>query len=464
MPDLDLHDIQGNILAGFHTNIEIFVGLTVEGTKLADISSWLVRCAPDLTTVAEVQAQRQEMKAMLIGEASEITWLCIGIGAQLLASLRPDIVFFDDGFVRGLVKRAGPVLGDRTDPTRWLTGGSANRIDVLLIVASNDELLASARADELIAGAMTFGLTCTYRETARRIADLEHFGFRDGISQPAVRGFNPNGTLAPGHFIFGYERFFNEPEFLPAGDPGGFLRNGSFLVFRRLTQDVSSFKNFCITKAADLGGSFPGMTDRHLAALLVGRWPSGAPVSMDVGDDPGPIPDEDSFDFGDDPDGRKCPFGAHIRKVNPRSGPKDVVHSPRLLRRGIPFGPAFDVDPAAERGLAFVSFQTSIEDQFEFLTGRWMNSPVRPAPSAGHDLLVGRSRAERSMSMMGPNGKVEVSDNGRQWITPTGGGYLFAPGRSALSRIGQAPSRGVIWRTQRMLSNAKGLLQDLVGR
>src|SRR5207245_2800913 len=98
---------------------------------------------------------------------------------------------------------------------------------------------------------------------------------------------------------------------------------------------------------------------------------------------------DNNFDFQDDPDARSCPFGAHIRKVNPREGKKDVVEVPRMLRRGIPFGPAFDAAPDENnRGLAFLAFQTSIRSQFEFLTQHWMNSPLNPAPE--NDLLVGR--------------------------------------------------------------------------
>ena len=84
--------------------------------------------------------------------------------------------------------------------------------------------------------------------------------------------------------------------------------------------------------------------------------------------------------FQDDPDALSCPFGAHIRKVNPRKGPKDVVDVPRVLRRGIPFGPTFEKAPDTnDRGLAFIAFQTSVKSQFEFVSQHWMNSALNPA-------------------------------------------------------------------------------------
>lgn len=183
---------------------------------------------------------------------------------------------------------------------------------------------------------------------------------------------------------------------------------------------------------------------------------------MNVTTDPGKPPHDNDFDFSLDMMGTSCPFGAHIRKVNPRAGPKDVVDVPRLLRRGIPFGPPYDDDPSAERGLAFISFQTSIRNQLEFLTSSWMNSPAKPGPSAGHDLLVGRAIGGRRMSIPGPHGAVDIDDGGAQWITPTGGGYLFVPGKRAMSRMADPLARGVAWRAERLVAKGTAAVQSAV--
>jgi deferrochelatase/peroxidase EfeB len=196
-----------------------------------------------------------------------------------------------------------------------------------------------------------------------------------------------------------------------------------------------------------------------LAALLVGRWPSGAPVKSSQSEDPGASPVDNEFDFADDPEAAICPFGAHIRKVNPRKGRSDRVDVPRILRRGIPFGPRSDDDPAAkQRGLLFLAFQTSISGQFEFLSQHWMNSAQNPGP--GFDLLVGRSTGNRQLKIQGPNGPVTISDGGRQWITPSGGGYLFAPGKRALAKFNTPRAAIGLWKAKLLLAQTKDLLKN----
>ncbi|MBR1283206.1 Dyp-type peroxidase [Bradyrhizobium sp. AUGA SZCCT0177] len=461
--ELDLREIQGNVLAGFNTNMQVLIGLSVDAGRASDAAAWLAGLAPSVTSMADIREERGIMKAQLTGGTGERVWLGIGIGSDFLAQIREDLFFFDAGFTLGFRKRARPVLGDRTDQNAWRVGSPDNPLDVLLIFGSNNEGAADGRADELLAQAAAAGLRNSYRETARRIDDLEHFGFRDGVSQPLVRGIDTGGVIDAGNFVFGYARKAGENPYLPGGDPKGYLRNGSFLVFRRLAQDVGAFRDFCHRKAKALAQHFPGLTAAHLEALIVGRWPKGALTLIGVTTDPGQRPNDNAFDFPSDPLWAECPLGAHIRKVNPRSGPKDVVDVPRILRRGIPFGPPFDSDPPAERGLAFISYQTSIQEQLEFLTSAWMNSPAAPAGSAGHDLLVGRNNGPRSMPIAFPSGTVELSDDGQQWITPTGGGYLFAPGKTTLGRLTEPVAAGVGWRASKLLSKASIFVNSTLG-
>lgn len=435
---LELDDIQGNILAGFNTYFEVFVGLArQEGADWQGVAQWLADRASDVTTVTDVRSQREPIKE--ISESNELTWLCLAVSERVMANTQPDVLFSDDAFRRGMVRRAGPVLGDRTPPKDWKVGGPSSVIDVLLLVGSNNRAAAEARANQLVNGASAAGLSESYRETAERIEDLEHFGFRDGISQPRVLGSDSNGEFEAGHFVFGYPKWPGVEPNIVQNDPRGVTRNGSLLVLRRLRQDVERFRSFCDAEANRIQAQWPELTSDHLQALMVGRWPMGTLVSSSQTSDPGRSPDENNFDFSDDGDGLRCPFGAHIRKVNPRNGPKDVVNVPRFLRRGIPFGPRFEENPSAERGLLFISFQTSIVDTFEFVTAKWMNVPEKPGPNGGHDMLVGRSNTARRLTIKSSNGPIEVSDGGQQWITPTGGAYLFAPSRSGLSKFTTRP-------------------------
>lgn len=435
---LELDDIQGNILAGFNTNFQVLAGLAYqEGADWQGVAQWLADRASDVTTVTEVRSQREAMKAM--PESNELTWLCLSLSERVMANTQPDVLFSDDAFRLGMIRRAGPKLGDRTPPKDWKAGGPNRVIDVLLLVGSNNRAAAEARAHQLVKSASTAGLLESYRETAERIEDFEHFGFRDGISQPKVIGSDTNGEFEAGHFVYGYPKLPGGEPAVVRNDPRGITRNGSLLVLRRLEQDVERFRSFCDAEANRIKAQWPELSSAQLQALLVGRWPLGALASTSTTTDPGQVPDENNFDFSDDEDGLKCPFGAHIRKVNPRNGPKDDLEMRRFLRRGIPFGPRFEVNPDAERGLLFISFQTSIVDTFEFVTAKWMNMPEKPGRNPGHDLLVGRSHTERILNIKSPHGPVSVSDGGQQWVIPTGGAYLFTPSRSGLAKFVTPP-------------------------
>ena len=334
----------------------------------------------------------------------------------------------------------------------------------------------------------------------------EHFGFQDGISQPGVRGrvseheflsyrmiedepdkwlYGLPGQLLvwPGEFVFGYPA--SSPDPLVPGpvriDGPAWSRNGSYLVYRRLRQDVAGFWKF-IAQQADALRSQPGFsdwTDDRLAAAIVGRWKSGAPLLRATDKDDEALGTDrlanNSFGYAKaastlilvngqtttqggwpeavaDPIGTTCPQAAHIRKVNSRETANDMGASRaslerRILRRGLPYGEPLltptDTDPAnGDRGLLFVSYQVSIERQFEFLNNRWMGSPTNPRSPGGHDMLVGQNgqpgqNRRRSCIMLGsPIGNTKlavasiVADD--DYVIPTGGGYFFSPSITAL--------------------------------
>ena len=456
---LDLADIQGNVLGGFNTDIQVFVALAAPvADALPKAAMWVAGLADALTTVAEVRQQRELMKQG--ATATKLTWLCVAVSRNLLATTQPDLYIRDDAFNGGMLARAPSILGDRTDPAVWEVGSVAKPVDILLIVASNREDTALQRADDLLASATAAGLTLSYRETCKRLpGEQEHFGFRDGISQPLILGDDIGGTMGAGNVVFGYPSVAGGIPVTPFHDERCVADNGSLLVFRRLEQDVALFAKFCDAEAARLAVQWPQLTAPHLKSLLVGRWPSGVLASVDLDHDPGTALPDNEFDFSGDASGVKCPAGAHIRKVNPRNGQRDRVDVPRILRRGIPFGRPLAEDPVGRRGLNFVAFQTSIKGQFEFLTQHWMNSSEKPAK--GQDLLVGRDEVSRSMTMTGPQGSVTVSAGSQQWITPTGGAYLFAPGRSGLRKLGTASASLGLWKIKvlsiKALDIARGL-------
>ena len=149
------------------------------------------------------------------------------------------------------------------------------------------------------------------------------------------------------------------------------MRNGSYMVFRRLEQRVPEFRRFVREQAARLA-----MDPELLAARMVGRWKTGAPIELSPRrDDPALSRDDgrnNDFEYGDDLLQSRCPYAAHIRKVYPRddTGNEAEAQRHRILRAGISFGPELapgETTTLHSRGLMFVCYQTSIERQFEYL-------------------------------------------------------------------------------------------------
>jgi Dyp-type peroxidase family len=350
----------------------------------------------------------------------------------------------------------------------------------------------------------------TYDEDGDRRPDLpghEMFGFEDGVSQPGIRGRASNNSsdfitdrhidasLSPADQLFGYPGqdliwpgvlllgyASGSPDPLIAGPPSPVLpewtRNGSFLVFRRLRQDVGLFWRTIREKAAELSRQpgFSGITDERLASMLLGRWPSGAPFNrVPAADNPQlgeqqlannnfrfdsktvPIATtnhyQDPFPMaGADPAGTICPWAAHIRKVNTRdsasdTGGRDSTYKRRILRLGLPFGeplgdryaPVSRDPQKGNRGLLFLSAQASIEDQFEFLVSRWINDGMRPKPG-GNDMWIGQNNApgekrRRRCTLFGSGLQQAEFATEQDWVIPTGGGYFFVPSIGAIREV-----------------------------
>lgn len=461
-PVLDVDEIQGDVLPGFNTLHRRLIAVCFDQRDRGQ--TMLAELAPRVATLAEVchlRSERRERLAHGRGRPRTPLWLNLALTARGLQRLGADPTSVRDrSFAAGL-GAISPTLGDPTDPgvhghpSTWRVGGTAAREpDALLLLGNDDAATLAIGAERILAALRAAGVCVLYDETGAMLpGGREHFGFRDGIAGPAVRGrlsARPDDMLArrslgptdprapyesrpgrplvwPGQFVFGLPRQLDDPVVAGPAFEGGaaWVRNGSLLVFRRLEQDVSAFRRFLATEAPGL----PRGGEERLAALLVGRWPSGAPLVRWPEADPG----EESDDFGYALDllAVRCPAAAHIRKVNPRDLPTDLGGSGRtlathVLRRSIPYGGP----DAAERGLLFLCWQTSIVRQFERLTVGWMNRDDAPQPG-GHDLLVGQAPVRCAML----DGVAVVTSE--RFVVPTGGAYLFAPSTSALRALAE---------------------------
>lgn len=517
---LDGDDIQGNALAGFCKDRQLLVALAIRDRGAA--KAWLARIAPHLSSLSEVAAFnalfRSKRRRLGHDPAGLIaTWANVAFshaGLAVLTSQSDADGVPDEAFRDGLPARAGS-LGDAPPPdgapltSDWVVGGEGRVPDILLVVASDEEEQLKRVADQLRPGAGDLGgaPAVVWEELGNIRSDLpghEHFGFKDGISQPGARGrlsrspdtfltprelaspagsdmeFARPGTplVWPGQFVFGYpscDGSGNGSVPAPTLEPP-WIRNGSLLVFRRLRQDVAAFHAFLRAAAASLAATddFRGMTPERLGAVLVGRWPSGAPVARTpFDDDPAlgrraeaandflfiddtPAPryrpgagTPDGFPRAKaDPAGFVCPHAAHVRKVNPRDQDSDKgdrfdTLKRRILRRGIPYGPPMPAPPGGQlpkddgvdRGLHFLSYQTSIVEQFEVLQSDWANSPNNPKPG-GHDAVIGQDpQGERHVELLTSAGGDQVLPIQRAFVSMTGGGYFFAPSISAIRDV-----------------------------
>jgi Dyp-type peroxidase family len=275
----------------------------------------------------------------------------------------------------------------------------------------------------------------------------EHFGFADGFGQPkpvvAGRGRTERDrqeagrTTALGEFVHGYR---DEDGGLPPAPAPPFDRNGTFMVFRKLAQDVMGFRALLRELAWWHFNSDQELT----AAKLVGRWRDGTPLIQRP--TPATAPPRranrlNDFGYGGDPDGYSCPIGAHIRRANPRDGLHGGykrTRRHRIMRRGMPYGPWLpaigpDADPSDaedKRGLLFVCLNTSIANQFEVVNG-WLNDGAAFGLGSDVDVLAGTG----PVGMMSVQGAPPVLMAGRSLVWTRGGEYLFLPSLHALDAL-----------------------------
>ena len=277
---------------------------------------------------------------------------------------------------------------------------------------------------------------------------VEHFGFRDGVSQPYVDlGLDPpppgggtpraNGSWAPvatGEILLGQPDEDRRVQHLPAN--ALLSRNSSFMAFRKLEQDVVGFRNFLKRRSPAI--------PHALGAQMVGRWPDGAPL-VKYPDGPEQFASVGSSinDFRyqrDDPFGRRCPIGAHIRRANPRdTNDRDEARRHRLFRRGISYGgpllPKNSSGDGRTRGLLFVTMQARLDRQFEFVQANWLNrGEFEGQAGAGIDPITGRHRGGLEDAFQ-PAGAVGPVTGLRRFVTTRGGEYFFIPSFAALAAL-----------------------------
>ncbi len=470
-----------------------------------------------LLNVSNSIAAKQWLKAASITNASSVhplpeTAVQIAFsvaGLRILGLNERLIEQFSDEFIVGMAgdesrsRRLGDIAAN--DPKNWQWGGDAQQVPhVLLLLYTKDGLMKNFRRhleDKNFHQAFQLHSVLPTLD----IGLIEPFGFADGISQPKIdwtdkqstdiherEGYS--NTVAIGEVVLGYPNeygeYTNRPLVNPKLQPNSeklktayddvslkdLGRNGSYLVVRQLNQDVPGFWQYLHKQ------SYSDTDKRNeLAASMVGRQRNGDPlITSRVQSTHNAAEDKNDFTYEQDLQGHQCPFGAHIRRANPRTGdfphgvtgffnrlikilgfglnkPDDdliaATRFHRLLRRGRSYGSFISPEDAIkandsdeERGLQFMCLVANITRQFEFVQNAWMISSKfngahqESDPLLGHrePLLSGEPSNEFSRPMA--SGSRQTVCNLPQFVTLRGGAYFFMPGLSAIQYIASLPS------------------------
>ena len=482
---LDMFSIQADLLLGQAKTAEAVIFFTI--SEAGAFTAYLQ--ALPITSAAAVfrPGGAEDEPALLTGAPPPNPRYGIGFTLSGLQALgrdpEGDALF--KPLADGMASRAVDVLHD-ADPATWQISDAAGVADGVLIVTGKAAADVDGALDTLTrnAAGAGFQIVKTLRGNTRPDAaeGKEHFGFQDGVSQPAMRGcvdaahtipLTANGPNAPadqglagqdllwpGEFVLGYSTQVGTTSKDEKGPPPAlsqdWMRNGAFLVVRRLVQFVPEM-HAGVAAATPADGSSP-----LLEAQLVGRWPSGAPILLSpAADDPALGEDKNrnnNFEFDGDREGLICPWAAHIRKAYPRNDtPGDLTgadekaaeartQTHRMMRRGIQFGPEVSPEEQAnrattqDRGLLFKCYVSDIERQFEFVQRSWCNEPDFAQPGSGHDPIIGQvaGGGDRDWSGAGAPG-TKPSFSFAPWVKMTGGGYFFAPSLDFIDGLGEQP-------------------------
>jgi Dyp-type peroxidase family len=438
-PTLDLHEIQATVLRQrpapyFGTHVLLRVDDARAGREL------LRRLTPHVDSATSWWSAANP-------------WIFVGIsyaGLEALGVPHGSLQSFPEAFRAGMAGRARQ-LGDEgaNDPSNWDSPFGKGEIHIGLSGFADSEeqrrrVLAIAREQyERLSGVRVLRT----QDFGAQPGDLNPLGYKDGIDQPAIEGAGveplpgQGRPIKAGEFILGYPGEAGVPLAMPQPEILG--RNGTYVGLRKYQSRVGAFNRFLRAN---------GNTDEGrelLAAKLVGRWRSGAPLTLapDV-DNPalGADPQRNNdFDYANDQRGRQVPFGCHIRRMNPRdtelSRLTDVnVH--RLIRRGTTYGSPYDPNALSEeddevpRGAYFLFISAKAMATIEFLQQEWINDGTFIGVGRERDPIIGLQ--DKGATFTIPREPVRRRVHGIETFNVLRGGeYFFMPSLSALKWLAE---------------------------
>lgn len=477
-PTLDLADIQSYVLYPIAFPYARFSFFHVPGVEAG--RRFASALTPMVTNAMRSVGLHEARKALEVTVAFTHEGLAAaGVPARSLAS-------FPLEFQQGMKARAEQYLVDRgrSHPREWEDIWDKGKIHICVGIQTTDkakleELHQQVVLHALVSGVAQIGVQdggALIDPRTKHLSDMEHFGYSDGIGNPDIAGDGwpappgsgkPDGKggwlpLAAGEFILGVPDEAGEMPVAPL--PVGLGRNGSYMAYRKLHENVTSFRRWLKSEGERYEGG-----PELLAAKLVGRFRDGTPLELSP-ERPYNTKLEDRFDpksvhrltdftYANDKEGTRCPMGSHIRRMNPRDSlgfDGVLVNRRRIVRRGVPYGewvPAelpldqaeeldrYDAQRQSRHGVIFVALNASLERQFEFVQREWVNYGNDFRQGNDRDPLLGNRDGEDRMVIQGDASGAEprpphLCTGLPQFVTTRGGAYFFIPGLTALRMIG----------------------------
>jgi Dyp-type peroxidase family len=450
---LDETDIQGFVLRGYTFPVARFLFLEI--TEAEKARSLIGNLLGEITTGERWDNGKPEYT------------LNIAFTFRALLKLQlPDatLISFPVEFCQGMKER-GAILCDtgKNASANWDSMWREERVHVWLAVYAQSSSILEAQCANL---AQMFdrngGVKIVGPQDAAalvingKVSSKEHFGYTDGFGNPDYLGIcrntqpgqgklQPDGTWAPlatGELLLGYADEAGELPVAPV--PHLLANNGTFMVYRKLHQNVKTFRDYLEATAKQ----YPGGKEK-LASKFIGRWRDGTPIELSPDtQDSALVSDKQrnvDFVYGNDLRGTRCPIGAHIRRTNPRDAfgfNGGLINRRRISRRGLTYGPYTPEDMPVrdedEHGVIFMALTASLVRQFEFVQQQWVEYGNDAHQGNDKDMLMGNHDGRGRFMIQGsedPANPPFMCGGLPNFVELRGGDYFFVPSITALRMI-----------------------------
>lgn len=434
-PAVDLHDIQATVLRYrpepyFGTHFFLHINDAQAGRE------FLRRLAPHIGSAADWWK-------------AEGAWIAVAISYTGLGALglpEDSLQSFPEAFRVGMAARAEKLCDyGANGPKNWERPFGRGEIHIQVSIISDTEekwrrIIEMARQQYQGFSGVNVLLIQNF---GAQPGSLNSLGYKDSIGQPAIEGSGVDPLpgqgqpIKAGEFILGYPGESGVPLAMPQPDVLG--RNSTYVGLRKYQSRVGAFNRFLRENC---------QTDHErelLAAKLVGRWRSGAPLTLAPTEDNAALGDDplrnNDFTYTSDPQGKRVPLGCHMRRMNPRDTKMPVltdVNIHRIIRRSTTYGAPYDRsamsehDDEVERGIYFLFISAKAMNTLEFLQQEWINDGNFMNLGNERDPIVGLQEEGATFTI--PREPVRHRIHGIETFNVLRGGeYLFMPSLSALN-------------------------------